>query len=92
MSDNQPVALFARTVLIDGSPQSWRDCWPQLCAFRELARMLVPRDLVVRFRQAWFGIARLLFKPLHGKNLVGAGRKFAVEPETDSIPACKHRT
>jgi len=36
----------------------------ELHAFREVAYVLIRRDLVVRFRQTYFGLAWLLFKPL----------------------------
>ncbi|EXI74320.1 MAG TPA: ABC transporter permease [Candidatus Accumulibacter phosphatis] len=64
MTDSRPAALPARTVLIDGSPQTWRGYWHELCSFHEVTRMLVRRDLIVRFRQTYFGLAWLLFKPL----------------------------
>lgn len=49
---------------IDGSPPSWRAYRHELYAFREVAWMLIRRDLIVRFRQTYFGLAWLLFKPL----------------------------
>ncbi|WP_291995353.1 ABC transporter permease [Candidatus Accumulibacter sp. ACC003] len=36
----------------------------ELWKFREVAKMLIRRDLIVRFRQTYFGLAWLLFKPL----------------------------
>jgi lipopolysaccharide transport system permease protein len=36
----------------------------ELCAFHEVAYVLIRRDLIVRFRQTYFGLAWLLFKPL----------------------------
>jgi len=77
MTHSQPVALPARTVLIDGSPQTGRGYWLDLCAFREMARVLVRRDLVVGFRQTtYFALAWLLFKPPHGQDLVRTGRNL----------------
>ncbi|HRI92395.1 MAG TPA: hypothetical protein PLS93_12205, partial [Accumulibacter sp.] len=70
------VALPARTVLIDGSPQTWRGYWLELCAFREMARILVRRDLLVHFRQTYVGFAWLLFKPLHGQNPLRTAREL----------------
>lgn len=52
------------TQLIDGTPPTWRGYWRELCAFEEVTRMLIRRDLIVRFRQTYFGVAWLLFKPL----------------------------
>lgn len=50
--------------IIDGTPPGWRRYWDELYAFREVARMLIQRDLIIRFRQTFFGLAWLLFKPL----------------------------
>lgn len=50
--------------LIDASEPGLRGYWHELCAFREVAYMLIRRDLIVRFRQTYFGLAWLLFKPL----------------------------
>ncbi|MDP3511364.1 MAG: ABC transporter permease [Sulfuritalea sp.] len=54
----------APELIIDGSPATWQGYWRELHAFREVARMLIRRDLIVRFRQTYFGLAWLLFKPL----------------------------
>lgn len=51
-------------LIIDGSPPTWRGYWRELRAFHEVLRMLIRRDLIVRFRQTYFGLAWLLFKPL----------------------------
>lgn len=51
-------------LIIDGSPLTFRAYWRELRAFHEVLRMLVRRDLIVRFRQTYFGLAWLLFKPL----------------------------
>lgn len=59
MVENPPSPL-----IIDGSPPTWRGYWRELRAFHEVARMLIRRDLIVRFRQTYFGFAWLLFKPL----------------------------
>lgn len=53
-----------RALIIDGSPPTWRGYWRELRAFHEVLRMLIRRDLIVRFRQTYFGLAWLLFKPL----------------------------
>ena len=50
--------------LIDGSPPTLRRYCRELWQFREVAKMLIRRDLIVRFRQTYFGLAWLLFKPL----------------------------
>lgn len=50
--------------IIDGSRPNWSVYGRELWAFREVAFMLVRRDLIVRFRQTFFGLAWLLFKPL----------------------------
>lgn len=57
-----PVAV--PTLLIDATPPTWAGYWRELKAFREVMRMLIRRDLIVRFRQTYFGLAWLLFKPL----------------------------
>jgi lipopolysaccharide transport system permease protein len=54
----------AATLLIDGTAPTWRSYWRELCGFREVAHMLIRRDLIVRFRQTYFGLAWMLFKPL----------------------------
>jgi len=59
MAENLPSQL-----IIDGSPPTWRGYWRELRTFHEVARMLIRRDLIVRFRQTYFGFAWLLFKPL----------------------------
>ena len=51
-------------LIIDGSPPTLRGYWRELRAFHEVLRMLIRRDLIVRFRQTYFGLAWLLFKPL----------------------------
>jgi lipopolysaccharide transport system permease protein len=59
MSRTRPIEL-----IIDGSPPTLRGYWHELHAFHEVLRMLIRRDLIVRFRQTYFGLAWLLFKPL----------------------------
>jgi lipopolysaccharide transport system permease protein len=50
--------------LIDGrSPRLLEYC-RELHEYREVAYVLIRRDLIVRFRQTYFGLAWLLFKPL----------------------------
>ena len=49
---------------IDGKPPSLRGYCQELYAMREIAYVLIRRDLIVRFRQTYFGLAWLLFKPL----------------------------
>lgn len=51
-------------LIIDGSPPTFSGYWRELHAFNEVLRMLIQRDLIVRFRQTYFGLAWLLFKPL----------------------------
>ena len=50
--------------IIDGRPPSLREYCQELYAMREIAYVLIRRDLIVRFRQTYFGLAWLLFKPL----------------------------
>lgn len=50
--------------IIDGRPPSLLEYFRELHAFREVAFMLIRRDLIVRFRQTYFGLAWLLFKPM----------------------------
>lgn len=60
-----PVGPTAgRAQLIDRTPPSLRGYCHELVAFHEVAYMLIRRDLIVRFRQTYFGLAWLLFKPL----------------------------
>lgn len=49
---------------IDGHSPSLGEYCRELHAFREVAYVLIRRDLIVRFRQTYFGLAWLLFKPL----------------------------
>lgn len=58
-SDRQDIIT-----VIDGRLPSWARYGRDLYDYREVARVLIRRDLIVRFRQAFFGIAWLLFKPL----------------------------
>lgn len=57
------MPTIARSVLINSAPPSLRTYGHELIAFREVVHMLVRRDLIVRFRQTYFGLAWLLFKP-----------------------------
>ena len=50
--------------VIDRHAPSLASYCAELWAFREVAYMLIQRDLIVRFRQTYFGLAWLLFKPL----------------------------
>lgn len=59
LADNQPAW---RT--IDGARPTLKQYWNELRSFHEVIRMLIRRDLIVRFRQTYFGLAWLLFKPL----------------------------
>lgn len=49
---------------IDGRSPGLLEYCRELHTYREVAYMLVRRDLIVRFRQTYFGLAWLLFKPL----------------------------
>ena len=49
---------------IDGRPPGLIEYCRELHQFREVAYVLIRRDLIVRFRQTYFGLAWLLFKPL----------------------------
>ena len=51
-------------ILIDGRSPTFREYCLELWKFREVAKMLIRRDLIVRFRQTYFGLAWLLFKPM----------------------------
>lgn len=67
MSTSSPTRLRPsedNTLLIDGRPPTFVGYWREARAFHEVARMLIRRDLIVRFRQTYFGLAWLLFKPL----------------------------
>lgn len=50
--------------IIDSSPPAFGAYCEEMWEFREVAKMLVRRDMIVRFRQTFFGLAWLLFKPL----------------------------
>jgi lipopolysaccharide transport system permease protein len=54
----------ARWRVIDGSRPTLIGYARELYEFREVAYVLIRRDLIVRFRQTYFGLAWLLFKPL----------------------------
>lgn len=49
---------------IDGRKPQLIDYCTELYEYREVAYVLIRRDLIVRFRQTYFGLAWLLFKPL----------------------------
>jgi lipopolysaccharide transport system permease protein len=61
MTSNSASQLW-RT--IDGRRPTFMGYCRELHEFREVLYMLVRRDLIVRFRQTYFGLAWLLFKPL----------------------------
>ncbi|MDZ4251520.1 MAG: ABC transporter permease [Sulfuritalea sp.] len=50
--------------IIDGRPPGLLEYCRELHEYREVAYVLIRRDLIVRFRQTYFGLAWLLFKPL----------------------------
>ncbi len=50
--------------IIDGRPPGLNAYCRELHQYREVAYVLIRRDLIVRFRQTYFGLAWLLFKPL----------------------------
>lgn len=52
-----------RMVRIDNSMPSWSAYFSELYQFREVARMLIRRDLIVRFRHTYFGVGWLLLRP-----------------------------
>lgn len=56
--------LHERCLTIDAKPPTVIGYWHELREFSEVLRLLIRRDLVVRFRQTYFGLAWLLFKPL----------------------------
>ncbi|MCB1943563.1 MAG: ABC transporter permease [Candidatus Accumulibacter sp.] len=56
-TNNDPTVIDARSPTLPAY-------WKELRAFREVLRMLIRRDLIIRFRQTYFGFAWLLFKPL----------------------------
>lgn len=64
MSASSFPPLSQPVLLINGAPPTLRGYWQELLDFSEVLRMLVRRDLIVRFRQTYFGLAWLLFKPL----------------------------
>jgi lipopolysaccharide transport system permease protein len=53
----------ADSVLIDNSTPSWAAYFSELYRFREVARMMIRRERIVRFRHTYFGVAWLLFRP-----------------------------
>jgi lipopolysaccharide transport system permease protein len=59
-----PVANRQAWRTIDGTRPTLKQYWDELRSFHEVIRMLIRRDLIVRFRQTYFGLAWLLFKPL----------------------------
>ncbi len=54
----------APVLLIDGSIPTFQNYFREVWEFRAVAAMLIRRDLIIRFRQTYFGLAWLLFKPL----------------------------
>jgi lipopolysaccharide transport system permease protein len=58
----ESVAAKWRT--IDSRPPSLLEYCLDLHQYREVAYVLIRRDLIVRFRQTYFGLTWLLFKPL----------------------------
>lgn len=59
---SDPASAQWRT--IDGHPPSLLEYCREIHKYREVAYVLIRRDLIVRFRQTYFGLAWLLFKPL----------------------------
>lgn len=59
-----PASAATRWRVIDGRPPSMLGYIRELHQYREVAYVLIRRDLIVRFRQTYFGLAWLLFKPL----------------------------
>lgn len=57
-------AVHRRELVLDGSIPQWSVYLRELYGYREVALVMMRRDLIVRFRQTYFGIAWLLFKPL----------------------------
>ncbi|MCM2305837.1 MAG: ABC transporter permease [Sulfuritalea sp.] len=56
--------MSMRWRLIDGHPPGLLEYCRELHQYREVAYVLIRRDLIIRFRQTYFGLAWLLFKPL----------------------------
>ena len=50
--------------VIDDRPPNFVDYCREVYNYRQIGFVLVRRDLIVRFRQTYFGLAWLLFKPL----------------------------
>lgn len=50
--------------VIDSQPRGLIEYIREMIEFREVAYVLIGRDMIVRFRQTYFGLAWLLFKPL----------------------------
>ncbi len=59
-----PPPSREHVLVIDGTAPTPLGYWRELCAFHEVLLMLIRRDLILRFRQTYFGLAWLLFKPL----------------------------
>lgn len=57
-------ASSAKWHIINGHRPTFMSYCRELRDFREVLFMLIQRDLIVRFRQTYFGLAWLLFKPL----------------------------
>lgn len=62
MPDQTHPEKVGRT--IDGKPVSFHAYCRELIQYREVAYVLIGRDLIIRFRHTYFGVAWLLFKPL----------------------------
>lgn len=61
---NEPTRGEAPYLVIDGAPPTFIAYCAEVWKFREVAAMLIRRDLIIRFRQTYFGLAWLLFKPM----------------------------
>lgn len=59
-----PASASTQWRTIDGRPLGLIEYCRELHQYREVAYVLIRRDLIVRFRQTYFGLAWLLFKPL----------------------------
>lgn len=62
--DKSSTPTAAPALVIDGSPDTFGSYCRELWAYRAVAGVMVRRDLIVRFRQTFIGLAWLLFRPL----------------------------
>jgi len=73
-----------KSILIDGSIPAWPSYLRELLRYRQVAMVLIKRDLIIRFRHTVFGVAWLLFKPLMLMVVISLAFGFISRTETST--------